>query len=93
MPHDHHNQPAVIANLRAIVRDHQARHLDPVTGRRSSKRRGILVDDRWAHAVLTVFDGLSPEHQVNLASRPVAQMLDIAFKVLARARAAERRRS
>jgi hypothetical protein len=79
-------EPAVIANMRQVVCDHSAMLLDPVTGRRASKRRGVLVDLFSASAVITVYDGLTrPEYRAHLARLPVVRMVQLAFKVLERA--------
>ncbi len=83
-------EPPVIANLRGILARHQAVHLDPATGRRASKRRGVLVDATTATAVITVYDGLSPENQAAFAAMRLLRMVDVAWKVLERARAGER---
>lgn len=80
-------EPPILTNLRQIVAEHTAQRLDPRTGRRSSKRRGILVDATSAAVVLQVYEGLGSENRSRLLAMPFGRMVQISFAVLERARA------
>ncbi len=51
---------------------------------RLPKREGELLDASTAHAILTVYRGLSPATQQKLLAMPFWKMADVAWKVVAR---------
>jgi hypothetical protein len=46
------------------------------------KISGVVVDATTAHAILTVYDALSPANQARLAAMPIARMATIAWQLL-----------
>ncbi len=81
-------EPRVISALRMIVRDQEARRLDPVTGAPSFGRHCTLVDPASAASVIEVYEKLSPELRGRLLATPLPKMIADAHEVLAAVRKA-----
>ena len=53
---------------------------------RLPKREGGILDTTTAHAILTIYRGLSPANQEKLLAMPFTKMADVVWTVLERCR-------